>query len=132
MKERIETLDMFTEDECKANPTKYYIFGDNLIHAGTGGQAVIRFCPNSIGVPTKRKPSMEPDAFFADRPDEFRKVSLKLTRLLLFYHGEEKPTLVFPTDGLGTGRAMLKEKSPQIYKLIDDFLRMNFELEIQP
>ena len=132
MKDRIETLKFFTIAECEANPTKYYIFGDNLIHQGTGGQAIIRYCENARGVPTKRLPSMSGDAFFSDREQEIGKVSMYLVKLLMLYNSDEKPTLVFPKDGLGTGRAQLKERSPQIYKLIDEFLKFNFELEIQP
>ena len=130
MKERIETQKYFTVEDCNTNPDKQYIFGDNLIFQGTAGQAIIRECKNAVGVPTKRLPSMSNKAFFSDRPDEFKKVSTALNNLNILYITGK--TLVFPEDGLGTGRAMLKKKSPLIYKLIDDFLKTNFELEIQP
>jgi len=132
MKERIELQDHYTEEDCKANPHKYYVFGDNLVHQGTGGQAVIRYCPNAIGIPTKRLPSMADNAFFSDKPDEFRKVSMFLARLNLLYVSDEEPIIVLPSAGIGTGRAQLKERSPQIYKLIDEFFRIHFEVEIMP
>lgn len=136
MKERIETQDLYSIEDCQANPDKYYIFGDNLIHQGCGGQAIIRYCPNAFGIPTKRLPTMDRDGlenpFFSDKPKEIRRVTMRLATLLTFYQSEEKPVLVFPSDGIGTGRAQLKEHSPEIYKLIDDFFKTHFDLHIMP
>jgi len=132
MKKRIEVKDKFSIKDCLDNPDKYYIFGDNLIHQGTGGQAIIRSCHNAIGIPTKRLPNMDDEAFFNDQPEESNKVLISLNRLLLLYNSKEKPILVFPKNGLGTGRAKLKEKSPKIYDMIDNFLKTHFELEIMP
>ena len=132
MKERIQLQGRYTVQDCNQHPEKYYVFGDNLIHDGYGGQAIIRSCQNAIGIPTKRLPSMDDDAFFSDQPDEFKAVQKFLNKLYILYNRKEKPIIVFPTDGLGTGRAMLKEKSPKIYKLIDDFLIDAFDVHIQP
>lgn len=132
MKERIEVQKLFTIADCEANPHKYYIFGDNLMRQGTGGQAIIRYCRNAIGIPTKRLPSMEEDAFFSDKIDEYSIVSKRLARLVILYEDTRNYILVFPEDGLGTGRAQLKERSPEIYNLIDGLLKQYFELEIMP
>ena len=132
MKERIEVQKEFSIIDCENNPTKYYIFGDNEIHQGCGGQAIIRYCKNAFGIPTKKLPSMEPEAFFSDKPQEIRKVSMRLATLINFYESEDKPTLVFPLDGIGTGRAELKEHSPKIYEIIKECFENYFGLNIMP
>ena len=43
---------------CARLPRLTFVFGDNLLGFGKGGQAVIRNCPNAFGVPTKRKPAI--------------------------------------------------------------------------
>ena len=44
----------YTVENCLNNPRHLYIFGDNLIKQGKGGQAIIRDCPNAFGIPIKR------------------------------------------------------------------------------
>lgn len=136
-KERVEVQKIYSIENCRANPEKIYVFGDNLIHQGTGGQAIIRYEPNVYGIPTKRLPTMDENnpggnPFFSDKKDEIQKVSMKLARLTILYNEECKPILVFPEDGLGTGRAMLKEKSPTIYNMISEFIKINFGINIMP
>ena len=101
-KERIEIQKSYSIEDCKANPHKFYIFGDNLIHQGCGGQAIIRYCDNAFGIPTKRLPTMDENGpenpFFSDQPQEIRRVNMRLATLMVFYDSEEKPTLVFPLD----------------------------------
>lgn len=132
MKERVEIQNWYSIEDCNANPNKYYIFGDNLIKEGTGGQAIIRYCKNAIGIPTKRLPSMNEEAFFSDKQEEKDKVIKRLDILFVMYNLPDNYTIVFPADGLGTGRAQLKERSPEIYKLIDDKLIEYFDVHIQP
>lgn len=57
----------FSIEQCLHNPDKIYVFGDNLIKKGLGGQAQIRNCPNAFGISTKRFPSMSLDSFFSDK-----------------------------------------------------------------
>ena len=49
----------YTVEECLKHPKTLYIFGDNILRIGNGGQAVIRNIPNSFGIATKRTPSMD-------------------------------------------------------------------------
>lgn len=47
------------------------IFGDNLNGTGLGGQAKeCRPGPNSLGIPTKKWPSTDEDAYFSDADAE--------------------------------------------------------------
>ena len=70
LKERIEVQELYSVKDCLDNPHKLYIFGDNLIGVGKGGQAIIRDCPNTFGIPTKRLPHRENNAFFSDKGTE--------------------------------------------------------------
>lgn len=94
----------------------YWVFGDNLLKTGHGGQAgACRGEPNVIGIPTKKRPDMKPDAFF-DNPSyavmmvpAFAEIQFKLM------DGE---TIVVPTAGVGSGLAKIPEKSPELYEWI--------------
>ena len=61
------TIRWMQRAEIRANPTALYVFGDNLLRVGLGGQA--RECrgePNAVGIPTKKAPTMEAHAFLSD------------------------------------------------------------------
>ncbi len=122
---KVEFQEVFSIEDCEANPHKLYVFGDNLLRKGSGpysGQAVIRHCKNAHGVATKREPNNMPYAFFSDKLEEFRAVDIDLYRIHYKAHELGCTTLVFPKAGLGTGRACLAEKSPGIAKYIQEWL----------
>lgn len=107
---------------CKAVPDYTFVFGDNLLGFGKGGQAIIRDEPNAFGVPTKRKPSMTAGSFFAD--DSESDLDAVLRRIGELWNSlEGGRTIVIPVneDGdpsLGLERAKLREKAPSIYATI--------------
>ncbi len=48
---------IITRAEVRANPDRYYVFGDNMTGTGYGGQAAqMRGEVNAVGVPTKWRP----------------------------------------------------------------------------
>lgn len=103
---------------CK-NPHKLFLFGDNLIGRGLGGQArEMRGEPNAIGIPTKKLPARTTDAYFTD--DELDSNKSAIDRAFdevnrwLFDHGETA-VLVIPSSGLGTGRAELAQRAPRTF-----------------
>ncbi len=114
---------IFRED-LKNNPNQIYVFGDNMMRCGLGGQArEMRFEPNAIGIPTKWRPSMDGDAFFTD--DDFDKVVPtierefeKLTEAIV-----SGKNIVIPKDGIGTGLSQLPKRAPKIFKYIEDGIR---------
>lgn len=108
-----EFTEIFSVELCRANPTKLYIFGDNLVGYGKGGQAIIRDEPNTFGIPTKRLPTMEADAFFSDQADEFRAVRNAVVEIMFLAGSYD--AVVFPTAGLGTGLARMQECSPKLF-----------------
>lgn len=105
-----------TRQDLKNNPNVYYVFGDNFVRVGLGGQAKeMRGEPNAIGVATKWKPgTQESDYYSDDTMAPWIGMSQDIDRLgdLL----DEGHTIVFPFDGLGTGLSQLPRRAPQLYK----------------
>ena len=122
----IELQKHFSVEDCNNNPDKIYVFGDNLIHKGKGGQAIIRDCPNTFGIPIKRLPSIDSDSFFNDEFDEYEAVKSAIEKLAVMKYSRKEVTFVFPTDGLGTGLAQMKTKSPKLFKYMNEQLNKHF------
>lgn len=116
-------------EDLKANPQLLYIFGDNTVRTGFGGQACeMRGEPNAFGIITKKLPSHTyPVSYFFDR-DEYKSIVDNDFRCLRdrIYNGKYK-ALVIPTDGIGTGLAKLKEYAPKMLEYINNKLK---ELEL--
>lgn len=108
---------------CKNNPDTIYVFGDNLVKTGKGGQAKIRDCTNAFGIPTKRLPSTANKAYFTDAEEERQAIDLAIAQLVYL---SRTHTIVFPEDGLGTGRAAMETKSPKLFKYMNDELTKYF------
>lgn len=109
-------------DDCNNSPKALFIFGDNNIGKGCGGQAVIRYCNNSMGIPTKKYPTNRQDAFYTDTEftENCRNIinSIKLIINKSIYYDE----IVFPSDGFGTGLADLATKAPRTLKFMNKLI----------
>lgn len=116
---------IITRDKIRQNPDVLYLFGDNLIGKGLGGQAKeMRGEPNCIGIVTKKYPSMKEESFFTDNDWKlFMETYIERMDILqkMIDTGKYR-ALVIPT--LGAGLAKLPEKAPIIWKtftgLLDD------------
>lgn len=53
--------------DLRENKNLLFLFGDNLQGWGKRGQAIIRDEPNAFGIPTKKRPSTNSDAFLTDK-----------------------------------------------------------------
>jgi hypothetical protein len=116
----------YTRTDIKNNPDKLYIFGDNFEQRGFGGQAKeARGEPNAIGIPTKRRPTMEEDAFLTDADwDEwfgivdpiFKRIEAAL---------EQNRVVIWPMAGIGTLRAELPKRAPRIFEAIKSWVHIN-------
>ena len=122
----IETMDMFTEEIVKANPNKLFVFGDNMLRYGKGGQAIIRDLPNTLGIATKRAPRTDEFAYFSDADDEMDAMLQDIRKLWLISRCNVFTHIVFPTKGIGTGMAHMKSKSPMLYKMMKNKLETYF------
>jgi len=112
-----------TRADLKANRNSLYVFGDNMVRTGRGGQAsAMRGEPNAFGIPTKWYPSNDLWAFFKDADFTTDSV-VSWTLTGAFTHLTEVLhdgyTVVIPTDGLGTGLSRLPETAPTIAYFID-------------
>lgn len=110
----------FTVEDCEMNPDKLYVFGDNLQRYGKGGQAIIRDCTNSVGVATKRQPSVNSHAYLTAvyHADTLEAIDDISNVLKTFFSGNYN-SIVLPADGLGTGRAKLQENNPKLLHLLN-------------
>jgi len=120
----LQTERFITRAMLRARPEVLFVFGDNMIGKGDGGQAYeMRGEPNAVGIPTKWRPSMHADAFFCDRdaPKVLEVVIPIFQRL--FNHLEAGGTVIWPEAGIGTGRGQLKERAPEIYKMFGMYWR---------
>ncbi len=121
---QIKTQKRFSQEDCNRHLNCLYIFGDNLISQGKTGQAIIRDCSNTFGIPTKRYPSMEENSFFCDSKEELDYVESCFQRLINLIKEKRLhnyDTIILPTDGLGTGLAELPQRSPKIFNRINEF-----------
>jgi len=88
-----------------------WIFGDNLLRIGLGGQAKIarKFVASgkAFGIPTKRSPG----TYFHDQLDESEAVVDAFMKIQGMIH-EGKKIIFFPN--IGRGLARMEEMSPSI------------------
>ena len=115
--------ELYTPKLLRANLNKVYVFGDNMKAFGKGGQAIIRDEPNAFGIPTKRYPSKDNWAYFSDKEDERMAVIVSLRKLYLI--GQSR-VIVFPSGGIGTGLALMGEKSPKLFAEMNKILKEFF------
>lgn len=118
----IEYRKFIIRDMLQNEREKLFVFGDNVIRQGYGGQAKeMRGEPNAVGIATKWKPSNEDDAFF--RNFQFPAVSLLIEddfkSLYAFVNKDKNNVIVWPEDGIGTGLSRLPQTAPLIWSLIE-------------
>lgn len=99
-----------------------FVFGDNVLHKGYKGQAVIRGLPNAYGFPTKWLPLTIPDAYFSDNDPEvwvlIRKHLLEIEMML-----SKGKRVRWPRDGVGTGLAEWPTRAPRILADVNETIR---------
>ena len=118
---KIIYMDKITRKYVRDHPQYLFLFGDNLMGQGYGGQAKeMRNESNAHGIPTKIKPTMEEDAFFSD--DMFDEISKFYDDIFTInqagFNCGEYEAVVIPSAGLGTGLAELNKRAPKIYKYL--------------
>jgi len=115
----IEFVDRYTRSMLRARPDTLFVFGDNLAQYGRRGQAKeCRGEPNAVGIPTKKRPSMDENAFFTNADFAIAKAAIDRGFLRLAVHVREGGVVVMPANGLGTGLAQLPTRAPMIHAYI--------------
>ena len=92
-----------------------FVFGDNDIESGYGGQAIIRNRSNSIGIPTKKRPGYYPSNYYTDDDYEDNKKKIDKAIEKIITKSTSFDTVYLPKDGFGTGLADLERKAPKTF-----------------
>lgn len=109
---------LYSVELCRRYRKTMFVFGDNCLRAGKGGQAIIRDEPNAAGVATKRHPG----EFMSDTVADIGVICEDLSRI----ESEMKrgvPHVIHVTKegriSLGCGLAELPYRAPLAYALIE-------------
>lgn len=119
---KIKYYKLWTIQDVRNNPDHLFIFGDNDQHKGRGGQAIIRGQQNAFGIPTKKYPSFNNNAFYTDTELIQNKIKIDQAINKILASLPKYKVLVFPEDGLGTGLAQLNTKAPLTFKYLNEQL----------
>lgn len=120
-----------TRGKIQENPNVLYLFGDNTISKGLGGQAKeMRGEPNTVGVVTKRFPDTTDSSYFTDEDYEtFKAFTNQGFRDVITYIVTYKPIAVVEPP-LGVGLADLPNRAPRCYECLRFMLdRLKFIVE---
>jgi hypothetical protein len=112
-------------DDLQNNPDCIFLFGDNTLRKGMGGQAgAMRGEPNAVGIATKWAPTSGTNAYFTD--DTFLEACHVISKDFrkVFAHRDSGKTIIIPTDGLGTGLSQLPERAPRVNAHLEWMLDM--------
>jgi hypothetical protein len=121
-----------TRAYVKEHKNWLFLYGDNLMKQGYGGQAKeMRGEFNAKGIPTKKKPTMDEDAFFND--DMFEDIKKCYDDLfdinMAGFKAGKFQTWVVPSAGIGTGLAQLPTRAPKIYTYLLEKIKQLEEIE---
>lgn len=126
----IKYLDWIDRPMLRAAPDARFVFGDNTLRVGLGGQAGhMRGEPNAIGVATKWAPAMTENAFFNDTSVSLAGViarEIMIADLARVQDALDRGLVVYvPSSGLGTGLSQLPQRAPQLYAALLSFFQVN-------
>ena len=120
----ITYVERYAPEDLRGDRGRVYVFGDNAMREGTGGQAVIRHEPNAYGVVTKFVPGTDDRDYVSDdRFEEYARILFGDLQGLnhLVRHGIG---IVFPRDGIGTGLAAMGTRAPRCWRFLVGGLRV--------
>lgn len=110
---------IITRDKVKENLDVLYLFGDNLLRKGLGGQAKeMRGEENTLGILSKKYPSSSIDSFYTDEDfypwlEDF---SVDIKNLTEKINSGKYKALVIPK--IGEGLADLPNRAPKIWNYL--------------
>lgn len=113
-----------TRSQVQANPDKLFLFGDNSLRKGLGGQAKeMRGEKNVCGIVTKKYPNMGDNAFLTDTEYSANIVNIMRDVISAFwmYVNNEYIGLVIPQ--MGVGLAQLPTRAPKTYAFLIEQLQ---------
>ena len=116
----------WTREQVANQQDKIFLFGDNTNdrvsthYIPSSTQAVIRGLPNAIGIDTKKNRGTSANSYFSD--DDFDQFKVQVDAALNWAKNDGR-IIVIPADGIGTGKAMLKEKAPKCFEYLQSELQ---------
>lgn len=119
----------WTLSDIKSNPKKIFVFGDNNLRYGKGGQAIIRDLSNTIGLRTKKAPNNQLSSFYSDSDLEENKKNIIEDILTIKDLQLKGNVIVFSNGGYGTGLSKLKELAPKTFEYLCDCLKSFFNYD---
>jgi hypothetical protein len=119
----------WTLSDIKSHPKKIFVFGDNNLRYGKGGQAIIRDLPNTIGLRTKKAPNNQLSSFYSDSDLEENKKNIIEDILTIKDLQLKGNVIVFSNGGYGTGLSKLKEHAPKTFEYLCDCLKSFFNYD---
>lgn len=123
---------LYSRELCRLLPDYVFLFGDNLIGRGFGGQAVIRHEPNAFGVPTKFHPSNAAYDFFYDgQPTPIATIGAKLKMIENKLTAGDHFVVPITHEGrisLGCGLAQLPQRAPHLYGLLEAWFNRHLSI----
>lgn len=119
--------------DLRANPTVLYIFGDNQMRVGLGGQAAeMRGEPNAVGVCTKKTPGRNALDFWTDHDYDANMRQFNHDMVTIIRHLRKGGLVVFPNDGIGTGLSELPTRAPITHWEIEQAFKDLFDAYSAP
>lgn len=110
----VYTKDEWTRQDVSDEIGKFnFIFGDNMVGFGTGGQACIRGLTNAYGVPTKLFPNNNWGSYFDDINYTSNCVAIDEAIAKI---PNDLPVVV--NVNIGKGLAMLNKQAPMTYEYL--------------
>jgi hypothetical protein len=119
----------WTLDDIKSHTKKIFVFGDNNLRYGKGGQAIIRDLPNTIGLRTKKAPNNQLSSFYSDSDLEENKKNIIEDILTIKDLQLKGNVIVFSNGGYGTGLSKLKEHAPKTFEYLCGCLKSFFNYD---
>lgn len=112
----------WTNQDTKTYSNYLFIFGDNDLKQGKKGQSIIRDQPNTIGIPTKKKPSSYPSSYYYDieYEENIKKIDKAFEEILSRLKNEDFKGIILPENGIGTGLAKLQINAKKTLKYIEN------------
>lgn len=117
----------WSKSDVNSNKDKIFVFGDNNLRYGEGGQAVIRSLNNTEGIRTKKEPNNNSSSFYNDKEYEDNILRIKEDVKRIKRLEDSGKTIVFSSGGYGTGLARLNEKAPKTLEYLNEILFEYFE-----
>ena len=114
---------IITRDKVKENPDVLYLFGDNTVRQGLGGQAKeMRGEPNTLGIVSKKYPSNSSSSFYTDEDfySWLEVFSSDIKNLAESVNSGKYRAIVIPQ--IGVGLADLPNKAPRIWNYLKSTL----------